>query len=194
MISKWNLFFLNFMDNMFNLWICIYSASKYVTFLVKNIIIAFCLGTNNLWPIFQVFLWSLFLIMLALKDWLKYITQGLKVRIHHQLRHMLDLIFVICRNPNLGFTTKVRACKGASQKWAQESHFMLLGVQESVKEWTPTLPNELPLWELESQWTPEFLEGDCRGQNSLDWKGPYIIGKILELRCLKCARMTHLGS
>jgi len=49
--------------------------------------------------------------------------------------------------------------------WARESHFMLLGVQESVREWNSTLPNELPLWELESQWTPQFLEGDCKGQN-----------------------------
>jgi hypothetical protein len=44
---------------------------------------------------------------------------------------------------------------------------MLLGVQESVREWTLTLPSELPLWELESQWTPKFSESDCRGQNSL---------------------------
>jgi len=61
---------------------------------------------------------------------------------------------------------------------------MLLGVQKSVKEWTLTLPSELPFWELESQLTPESSEGDCRGQNSLDWDIPYIIGKLLERRCL----------
>jgi hypothetical protein len=33
---------------------------------------------------------------------------------------------------------------------AQESHFMLPGVQESVREWTLTLLSELSLWELES--------------------------------------------
>jgi hypothetical protein len=151
MISKWYLFFLNFMDNMFNLWICIYNVSKYVTFLVKNIRIAFYSGTNNLWPIFQVFLWSLFLIMLALKDWSKYIAQGLKVRIQHQLWHMLDLIFIICRNLSLELVTNARACKGACQEWAWELYFMLPGVQDSVKEWTFTPPSELPLWELESQ-------------------------------------------
>jgi hypothetical protein len=31
-------------------------------------------------------------------------------------------------NPSLGLTTKVRACKGASQEWTEESHFMLPGV------------------------------------------------------------------
>jgi len=85
--------------------------------------------------------------------------------------------------------TKVRAkCE------ARESHFMLPRVQESVREWTLTLLNELPLWELESQWTPKFLENGCRGQNPLDWGVPYIIGKLLELTCLKWARMTHLDT
>jgi hypothetical protein len=38
---------------------------------------------------------------------------------------------------------KVRAkCEG------RESHFMPPGVWESMREWTPTLPNELPLWEF----------------------------------------------
>jgi hypothetical protein len=44
-------------------------------------------------------------------------------------------------------------------------------VPESAREcdgMNPTLPNELPHWELESQWTPEFSKGDCRGQDSLD--------------------------
>jgi len=71
---------------------------------------------------------------------------------------------------------------------------MLSEVQENVREWTFTFPSEFPLWELESQWTPKFLKGDCKGQNSLDWEIPYIIGKkVLELKCLKWARMTHLG-
>jgi hypothetical protein len=61
-----------------------------------------------------------------------------------------------------------------------------------VTEWTLTLPRELSLWELEFWWTPESLESDCRGQNSLDWSVPYIIEKLLKRRCLKWARMTHL--
>jgi hypothetical protein len=42
--------------------------------------------------------------------------------------------------------TRMRA-----KKESQESHHMLLGVQKSVRDWTLTLPNELPFWELESQ-------------------------------------------
>jgi len=90
-------------------------------------------------------------------------------------------ISIFCHNPSLGLATKARVCKGASQEGARESHFMLLGVQESVREWTLTLPNELPFWELESQWTSESLEGDYRGQNSLDWKVPYIIARSWNL-------------
>jgi hypothetical protein len=67
-------------------------------------------------------------------------------------------------------------------------------VQKSIKEWTSTLPSELPLWELESQWILEFSKGDYRGQKSLDWKVSYIIEKLLELRCLKWVCMTHLGT
>jgi hypothetical protein len=38
-----------------------------------------------------------------------------------------------------------------------------------------TLPNELPFWELESHWTPEFSEGDCRLKHKL-WpkEGPEV--------------------
>ncbi len=36
--------------------------------------------------------------------------------------------------------------------------------------------------------------GQCRGQNPLDWRVPYIIEKLLELRCLKWACMTHLST
>ncbi len=49
-------------------------------------------------------------------------------------------------------------------------------------------------WELESQWTPKFSKSDCKGQNPLDWRISYIIGKPLDLKCLKWARMTYLST
>ncbi len=60
--------------------------------------------------------------------------------------------------------------------------------------WTLTLPNELPFWELESWWTPQFSKNNYRGQNPLDWIVSYIIGKLLELKHLKWACMTHLDT
>jgi hypothetical protein len=65
-----------------------------------------------------------------------------------------------------------------------ESHFILPKMWENVRESTSTLPNEFPLSELKSWWTSEFSKNNCRGQNPLDWKVPYIIGKLLKLRCL----------
>jgi hypothetical protein len=55
---------------------------------------------------------------------------------------------------------KARACKGASQEGSRESHLMLPGMQANVRELTLTLLSELPLWELESGWTPKFSESD----------------------------------
>jgi hypothetical protein len=61
-------------------------------------------------------------------------------------------------------------------------------VHESVEECEGmnfTLPNELPFWELESQWIPKFSENNRKGQNPLDWNIPEIIKNILERICLK---------
>jgi hypothetical protein len=65
-------------------------------------------------------------------------------------------------------------------------------VLESVREWTLTLPRQLPLWEMESRWTPKTLESDCRGQTLMDYGVLYINGKLLKRRCLKWARIAHL--
>jgi hypothetical protein len=53
-----------------------------------------------------------------------------------------------------------------------------------VREWTFTLPSELPLWELESRWTFKSLKNNCKGKN--------IIG--LKCRCLKWACLTYLDT
>jgi hypothetical protein len=62
----------------------------------------------------------------------------------------------------------------------------------SVREWTLTLPRQLPLWEMESRWTPKTSESDCRGQTSMSCNVFYIIKKLLKLRCLKWALIAHL--
>jgi hypothetical protein len=61
-----------------------------------------------------------------------------------------------------------------------------------VWERTLTRPSELPFWEFESWWTPKSLENNFRGQNPLYREVLYIIGKLLERRCLKWACTTHL--
>jgi len=61
-----------------------------------------------------------------------------------------------------------------------------------MREWTFTFLRQLPLWEMESRWTPKTLESDCKGQNSMACGVLYIIGKLLEFKFLKWARITHL--
>ncbi len=78
---------------------------------------------------------------------------------------------------------KVRAKKksGSHIAYSQECE----KVWGSMREWTLTLPRQLPLWEMESWWTLETSESDFRGQNLMDCGVLYIIGKLLERKCLK---------
>jgi hypothetical protein len=65
-------------------------------------------------------------------------------------------------------------------------------VLESVREWTLTLPRQLPLGEMESWGTSETSESDCRGQTLTSCDVLYIIRNLLKRRCLKWARIAHL--
>jgi hypothetical protein len=97
-----------------------------------------------------------------------------------------------CHNPSLVLTTKARACKGLSQKWSLGITFHAPKSVRKCEGMNPTFPSELPLWELESRWTSKSSKGDYKGQNSLDWRLPYIIGNLLKFTCMKWACMTLL--
>jgi len=64
-------------------------------------------------------------------------------------------------------------------------------VWRNVREWTLTFPRQLSLWEMDSRWTPETLENDLKGQNSMACGVLYIIEKLLKLKCLKWAHIAH---
>jgi hypothetical protein len=87
--------------------------------------------------------------------------------------------------PRQGFA-KLRAKKEAGSHTTYS--------RECGKVWgiEPSHPKGIPFWELESRWTPESSEGDCKGQNSMNWKVLYIIKKLLERRYLKWVRIAHL--
>jgi len=98
-----------------------------------------------------------------------------------------------CRNPSLGLATKAkRGYKVAGQEEARESHHILPGVQESVREWTFTLLRQLPPWKMDSQWTPKISKSDFRGQNAMACDVLYNIRKLLERKCPKWALIAHL--
>jgi len=99
-----------------------------------------------------------------------------------------------CHNPSLGLVIKARACEDASQKWSPIVTFHAPESARKCEGMNLHTPKWAPLWELESQWTLKFSEGNYKGQNLLDWKVFYIIGKFLERKCLKWAHMTHLDN
>jgi hypothetical protein len=67
---------------------------------------------------------------------------------------------------------------GVQRVWGHEpSHSQ---VNSHVGNWIP-------------ERTPEFLERDCRDQNSSPWRIIYIIGKLLKCGFLKWAIITHLN-
>jgi hypothetical protein len=85
--------------------------------------------------------------------------------------------------------------QGFARLWAKKeagSHTTYSWECEKVWGNEPSHPKGVPLWELESQWTPKSSKGDCRGQNLMAWKKNYINEKLLELRYLKWAHIAHL--
>ncbi len=104
----------------------------------------------------------------------------------------MNVVCFNCCNPILGFATKAMGCKVAGQEKDLGVTSHVSESAKSVREWTLTLPNELPCWESESQWTPESSKRNFRGQNPSPWIVFYIIEKILKRRCLKWARIAHL--
>jgi hypothetical protein len=82
-----------------------------------------------------------------------------------QTRGLVDifLCFCACYDPNLGFVTKARACKGAGQEWslgvtfhAPESVGGCEGMNPHIPKWAPTLGVEAP---MDSQIFIEQLQG-----------------------------------
>jgi len=118
---------------------------------------------------------------------------------------------LLCRNPSLGLATTAKGLQGCEPRGSPRIKAKALqrcGPRGSrvVTSHTPgsvrkcegvwgsehTLLRQLPLWEMESRWTPETSESNCRGQTLMYFGVLYIIGKILERRCLKWAWIAHL--
>jgi len=103
-------------------------------------------------------------------------------------------LFLVCSEKtrihfNQRLATKARACKGVSQK---RSSGLTFHVPRSVGE-CEGMNLHSPKWAPIIE-TPESSESDCKGQNPLNWRVPYIIENLLECRCQKWVRMTHLGN
>jgi hypothetical protein len=100
--------------------------------------------------------------------------------------------YSLCHNPSLGLTTKARACKVVDQEGslgvkphALESARECEGIDLRTPKWTPTLGVGVL---VDSRMFRERLQrSKPNGLKSFLY--PW---KILKLKCLKWARMTHL--
>jgi hypothetical protein len=87
--------------------------------------------------------------MLPVKFWLREEVDSRLLMIESQIANVATLA--------LGSRPRQWGCKGAGQEEARESHHLLPGMWESVREWTFTLPSELPCWELVRVGVPKGL-------------------------------------
>jgi hypothetical protein len=110
----------------------------------------------------------------------------------NQLVSSMNKRDVICRNLSLKLATKASGLQGCEPRG---SPGVTPHVPGSAREWRGVnshTPKGVQLWELESQWTPKFSKDNFKGQNSMDGRVIYTIGKLLERKCLKWAHIAHL--
>jgi hypothetical protein len=94
-----------------------------------------------------------------------------------------------CRNPSFGFATKAKRLQGCGPRESPgiTSHTpgsvrKCEGVNLHTPKATPTLGDG----------TLKISENNFRDQNSMACDVFYIIGKLLERKCLKWAHIAHL--
>ncbi len=107
------------------------------------------------------------------------------------MNFQLGKIFICC-NPSLGLATKAKGLQGCGPRGSLgvTSHTL-----ESVGKWESEPSHSqgnshFGRWN--PQWTSKISECDLSGQNSMACKVFYIIGKLLEISCLKWTHITHL--
>jgi len=99
----------------------------------------------------------------------------------------------VCCNPSFGLATKAKGLQGCEPRESLGVTSHILGNVGSVREWTLTLPRQLPFWEMESWWILEILENNLRGQNSMGlWRFLYH-WKALETEMFKMGSHCSFG-
>ncbi len=98
-----------------------------------------------------------------------------------------------CCNPSLGLATKARACKSAGQKGSLGGTSYIPGVQESVREWTLTLPSELPLWGVEVPVDSWDFRERLQGLEPIRLKSSLYHWKVIETQMSKMGLQNPFG-
>jgi hypothetical protein len=92
----------------------------------------------------------------------------------------------------LGSQRMQGVAKLQAKRETRESFHMLPGVQRVWGNEPSHSQMNSHVGSRSLEWTSESLKLNCMGQNSSPWSVFYIIGKLLNFRCLKWARIAHL--
>jgi hypothetical protein len=95
--------------------------------------------------------------------------------------YFLNLVQLKCHNPSFGLPTKARGCKVTGQEGNPGVTSHAPGSAKSVREWTLTLPSELPLWELESQMDSRIFRVRLQGPKPIGLKSFLYHWKTIEV-------------
>jgi hypothetical protein len=90
-----------------------------------------------------------------------------------------------CHDPSLGLATKPRGCKVAGQEGDLGVTLHAPRSAKSVREWTLTLPSELPLWELESRMGSRIFKAWLQGSKPIGLKSSLYHWKDIEMQMSK---------
>jgi len=99
--------------------------------------------------------------------------------------------------PHYWLATKARGLQVCGPISRPGSHITCSRECKECVRVSPHTPKWTPMLGVGESWspkrTPKTSESILRGQNSMAWCALYINGKILKCRCLKWARIAHLG-
>ncbi len=99
---------------------------------------------------------------------------------YRNLASMYGHLPLLCRNPNLGLATKARCGKVVNQEGDPGVTSHAPGSAKSVREWTLTLPSELPCWELKSRMDFQIFKVQLQGSKLLALKKSLYHWKIIK--------------
>ncbi len=94
-----------------------------------------------------------------------------------------------CRNPSFGLTTKAKRLQGCGPKESLRVTSHTLGSVGKCEGVNLHTPKAIPTL---GDGTFKISENNFRGQNSMACDVLYIIGKLLECKCLKWVHIVHL--
>jgi hypothetical protein len=106
----------------------------------------------------------------------------------------VDSFSCTCHNLSLGLATQARGYKVVGQEGDPGVTSCAFENVKNVREWTLTLPNELPGWELESQMDSRLFRAWLHGSKPIVLKSFLYYWKNIEMKSqLWEFRDSHLG-